>query len=76
MYQLTSGDAILRLSDNAYIPSNTDNRDYRKYLQWIEEGNTPEPAPPTPDPPAPLTPAERLAAAGLTVEELKALLTS
>ena len=27
-------------------------------------------------PPAPLTPAEKLAAAGLTVEELKALLTS
>ena len=29
-----------------------------------------------PAPPAPLTPAEKLAAAGLTVEELKALLAS
>ena len=37
-------------------------------------GNTPDPAPAPPAPPAPLTPAEKLAAAGLTVEELKALL--
>jgi hypothetical protein len=32
----------------------------------------PEPVPP--EPPAPLTPAEKLAASGLTVEELKTLL--
>ena len=37
---------------------------------WIEEGNTPEPAP---EPPAPqeLTVQEKLQAAGLTIEELK-----
>ena len=52
MYQLTSGDTILRLSDNAFIPNDPGNRDYREYLQWIEEGNTPLPAPPPP-PPAP-----------------------
>jgi hypothetical protein len=52
MYQLTSSDSILRLSDNAYIPNDPGNRDYREYLQWIEEGNTPLPAPPPP-PPAP-----------------------
>ena len=50
MYQLTSGDSILRLSDNAFIPNDPGNRDYREYLQWIEEGNTPLPAP---SPPAP-----------------------
>lgn len=40
---------------------------------WLSEGNTPEPAP---APPAPkvLTPAEKLQAAGLSVDELKVLL--
>jgi len=52
MYQLTSGDTILRLSDNAFIPQAPVNRDYREYLDWLEEGNTPLPAPPPP-PPAP-----------------------
>ena len=70
-YQLTTGDSILRLTDNAFIPPDPANRDYREYLAWLAEGTTPEPAP---EPPAPLTPAEKLKAAGLTVEELKALL--
>ena len=52
MYQLTSGDTIIRLSDNAFIPSDPGNRDYREYLDWLDAGNTPEPAPPPP-PPAP-----------------------
>lgn len=72
-YQLTSSDGILRLSDNAFIPPNPANTDYAIYLAWLEAGNTPEPAP-IPEPPVPLTPAEKLAASGLTVEELKALL--
>jgi hypothetical protein len=50
MYQLTSGDTILRLSDNAYIPQAPGNRDYREYLDWLADGNTPEPAPPPPPP--------------------------
>ena len=75
-YQLTSDDTILRLSDNAFIPQAPGNRDFAEYTAWLADGNTPEPAPPEPAPPAPLTPAERLAAAGLTVEELKALLAS
>ena len=73
MYQLTSGDTILRLADNAYIPQAPGNRDYREYLDWLEAGNTPEPAPETPAP-SELTPAEKLAASGLTVSELKGLL--
>lgn len=55
------------------IPPDPANSDYAAYLQWLEAGNTPEPAPepePTPEP----TPAEKLAAAGLTVDDLKALL--
>ena len=72
-YQLTQGDTILRLADNAYIPPDPANTDYQAYLEWAAAGNEPEPAS-EPDPPAPLTPAEKLAAAGLTVAELRELL--
>ncbi len=72
-YQLTTGDTILRLADNAYIPPDSANIDYAAYLEWTAAGNTPEPAP-EPEPVPELTPAEKLAASGLTVEELKQLL--
>ena len=72
-YQLTDTDYILRTADNAFIPPDPANTDYVAYLAWLEEGNTPEPAAepePTPEP----TAAEKLAAAGLTVDDLKELL--
>jgi len=72
-YQLTTGDTILRTTDGAFIPPDPANTDYAAYLQWVEAGNTPEPAP-EPVAPVELTPAEKLAASGLTVEELKGLL--
>ena len=40
---------------------------------WLSEGNTPTPADPIPEP-VELTPAEKLASAGLSVDELKSLL--
>jgi hypothetical protein len=73
MYQLTTSTSIIRLSDGAFIPNDPGNTDYREYLDWLEAGNTPEPAPEPPAPPV-LTPAEKLAAAGLTVAELRELL--
>ena len=72
-YQLTTGESILRLADNAFIPPDPANTDYQAYLAWLEAGNTPEPAP-EPEPVPELTPAEKLAASGLTVAELKQLL--
>lgn len=35
---------IIRLSDNALIPLEPSNRDYQEYLNWLNQGNTPEPA--------------------------------
>jgi len=50
MYQLLpdyhgqSANCIKRQSDNAFIPMDPDNTDYQEYLEWVAEGNTPDPA--------------------------------
>jgi len=71
-YQLTTTDTILRTTDGAFIPPDPANRDYAAFLEWVEAGNMPDPAPIV-APPAPLTTEQKLVAAGLTVAELKAL---
>ena len=35
---------ILRTTDGAWIPKDTENADYQYYLTWLSEGNTPDPA--------------------------------
>lgn len=37
----TEGDTIIRTTDNASIPKNEENMDYKAYLAWVAEGNTP-----------------------------------
>jgi hypothetical protein len=41
---LLEQEVVVRLSDNAFIPFDPANTDYQAYLQWLAEGNVPEPA--------------------------------
>jgi len=47
-YKLTAFGFILRVADEAFIPQDSNNRDYQEYLEWVAEGNTPEAADPAP----------------------------
>jgi hypothetical protein len=63
MYKLTEyPNIIFRISDSGYIPTDPANTDYQQYLQWLAEGNTPEPYVPPPTPiPATVTRFQALA---------------
>ena len=50
MYKLTDNTNIIRISDGAFIPADEANTDYANYLEWVEEGNTPEAADVPPEP--------------------------
>jgi hypothetical protein len=43
---------IVRDEDGAFIPFDPDNRDYRAYLKWLNEGNQPAAYSPPAPPPA------------------------
>ena len=44
MYKLNQSNSITRLADGASIPADMGNTDYVAFLNWLSEGNTPEPA--------------------------------
>lgn len=35
---------IVRTSDGAFIPKDSDNRDWQEYQKWLADGNKPLPA--------------------------------
>lgn len=35
---------VVKIVDNLWIPTTSDNSDYQQYLDWIAAGNTPLPA--------------------------------
>jgi hypothetical protein len=43
MTNAVSDKLILRDEDQAWIPSDLDNKDYQAYLKWLKVGNTPNP---------------------------------
>lgn len=44
MYKINNPYTIIRVNDTAVIPLDPSNIDYKEYLQWVSEGNIPEPA--------------------------------
>jgi hypothetical protein len=46
MYKLVNSlkNTVVRIPDNAVIPFDEANTDYQEYLEWLAEGNEPEPA--------------------------------
>ena len=50
MYKLTKPifgaevKSVVNMQSNTLIPFDLDNTDYQAYLQWLAQGNTPEPA--------------------------------
>lgn len=78
-YKLTQTDTVIRLSDGAFIPSDPDNVDRQRYLQWVGEGNTPQPADdPVSQVPQTVTRFQALAALHLAghLEAVKAIMAS
>jgi hypothetical protein len=44
-YANISQDVVLKISDvTSCVPNDENNRDWRAYQEWLEEGNTPLPA--------------------------------
>lgn len=39
-------ETVLRTKDSAIIPFDINNGDYRAYLEWLEQGNNPDPVEP------------------------------
>jgi len=46
MYKKTNNTYIIRIADNACIPDDPKNTDYKEYLAWVNAGNTADPIDP------------------------------
>jgi len=68
MYKLMTH-GVIRLADGASIPNDPANRDYLRFLEWVADGNTPDPQ----DPPPPPTQDEIDATAARSYAKLIAL---
>ena len=71
-----SGSISIFVGENSVLtlpPEDNGTPEWDTYKKWLEEGNEPLPADPLPEPQE-LTVQEKLASAGLTIEELKAAL--
>ena len=44
IYTEPEGGQMIKRSDGWFIPFDPANTDYQEYLEWLAEGNTPEPA--------------------------------
>jgi hypothetical protein len=42
--EVVQSKSVQRITDNAFIPFDPANTDYKEYLKWLAEGNEPEPA--------------------------------
>ena len=71
IYKFITEDVVAKIDDDG-LSRMSCSIENPEYLLWAET-NTPTPADPIPEP-VELTPAEKLASAGLTVDELKELL--
>lgn len=74
-YQIIDDKTVQRLEDGAFIPVDPANADWRAYLEWRgKKKNVPLP-PPEPAS-AELTVEQKIAAAGLTLDDLKGLVAA
>lgn len=74
-YQIIDDKTVQRLEDGAFIPVDPANADWRAYLEWRGKKKN-VPLPPPEPPPAKLTVEQKLAAAGLTLADLKELVAA
>jgi hypothetical protein len=63
-------DAVVRLSDNMIVGPEHEE-EWAEYQAWVSAGNTPDEPDPLPAQPIEPTIQEKLARAGLSIDELK-----
>jgi hypothetical protein len=84
MYRLTEDEKGVTFVDHSidakggfgvrYVPFEVETAELQQYRKWLEEGNTPEPYAPYVEVKEP-TLEEKLAKVGITIEELKSVLS-